>query len=117
MVCVHRYNSNDADKRCLLSDRGYSTPLGQEPHLSFSFNLRSNAFITYVFASIDALEVTRYPPTVIELYKTLPKSVRVVPFMNEFDALARYNQNVVYQSHRAVYSSSATVYGVTVQYS
>ncbi|WP_051979726.1 hypothetical protein [Edaphobacter aggregans] len=59
MVCVHRYDSKDADKRCLLSDRGYSIPLGQPQHLSFSFNLCSNAFIIYVFASIDALDLTK----------------------------------------------------------
>lgn len=115
MICVHRYDSKDADKRCLLSDRGYSTPLGQEQHLSFSFNLCSNAFITYVFASIDGLDLAKYPPTVVELYKRLPNNVRVVPFINDFDALARYNQNVIYQCHQAVYSSSTATYGATVE--
>jgi hypothetical protein len=115
MVCVYRYDTTDQDKRCLLSDRGYSSPIGQEDHLGFSFNLTSQAFITYIFASIDALEPTkRAPPELVEQFKKQPKNVRVVPFINDFDALARYNQNVVRQSHHAVYSSSAVMHGVTV---
>ena len=117
MVCVHRHDGRDGDQRCLLSDRGYCTLLRQEQHLSFAFNLCSNAFITYVFASIDALDLPRVPPAVIELYKTQRKSVRVIPFINDLHALARYNQNVVYQCHQTVYSSSSTVYGVTVRHS
>jgi hypothetical protein len=115
MVCVYRYDSADEEKRCLLSDRGYSSPIGQKDHLAFSFNLTSQAFITYIFGSIDAFEPTkRVPPEWVEQFKRQRKNVRVVPFINDFDALARYNQNVVRQSHHAVYSSSAVVHGVTV---
>jgi hypothetical protein len=116
MVCVYRYDNAEEDKRCLISDRGYTSPIGQDPHLAFSFNLTSRAFITYLFGAIDALEPTRrVPPEWVEVFKKQPKNVRVVLFMNDFAALARYNQNVVRQSHRAVYSSSALAYGVTVQ--
>jgi DNA helicase HerA-like ATPase len=52
------------------------------------------------------------PPYLIERYKTLGKTVYVHPFVNDFAALARYNQNVDYQCHRTVYSSSRTVHGV-----
>lgn len=115
MVCVYRYNGEHADKRCLLSDRGFSNPLAQEPHLSFSFNLTSTAFIIYLFAAIDELNLPhKPPPEVLELYRIRQKQVRVVPFTNDLAALARYNQNVVYQCHRAVYSSSRLVYGVQV---
>jgi len=44
MVCVYRYSGEHSDKRCVLSDRGYSSPLA-EPYTSFSFNLSSTAFI------------------------------------------------------------------------
>jgi len=116
MVCVYRYNGEHSDKRCLLSDRGYATQLPHETHLSFSFNLSSTAFIVYVFASIEKLNLPYVPlPSVIDSYKTQQKVVRVVPFTNDLAALARYNQNVVYQCHHAVYSSSALVYGVTLK--
>lgn len=116
MVCVYRYSGEHADKRCLLSDRGFANPLPPEPHLSFSFNLSSTAFVTYLFGSIDGFNLPRPPaPEVIELYQKQTKNVRVVPFSNDLDALARYNQNVVYQCHRAVYSSSQIVHGVNVK--
>jgi hypothetical protein len=116
MVCVYRYSGEHADKRCLLSDRGYANPLPQEPHLSFSFNLSSTAFIVYLFASIEELTLPYVPPPgVIELYRIQQKNVRVVPFTNDLAALARYNQNVVYQCHHAVYSSSRVVYGVSLK--
>ena len=98
-----------ADKRCLLSDRGYATPLPQLSPTSFSFNLSSTAFIVYLFASIEKLKLSYTPlPRVIDFYRTQQKIVRVVPFINDLAALARYNQNVVYQCHHAVYSSSLT---------
>ncbi len=116
MVCVYRYSSEPADKRCLLSDRGYATPLPQGSHLSFSFNLCSRAFIVYLFAEIEELNLPYVlPPRVIESYRTQEKDVRVVPFTDDLAALARYNQNVVYQCHHAVYSSSRLVYGATLK--
>jgi hypothetical protein len=116
MVCVYRYSGEHADKRCLLSDRGYANPLPQESHLSFSFNLSSTAFIVYLFASIEEIKLPYAPPPeVIELYRTQQRNVRVVPFMNDLAALARYNQNVVYQCHHAVYSSSRLIYGVSLK--
>jgi hypothetical protein len=115
MVCVYRYSGEHADKRCLLSDRGYATPLPQESHLSFSFNLSATAFIVYLFADIENLNLPDVPSKVIDLYRTERKDVRVVPFTNDLAALARYNQNVVYQCHHAVYSSSRLVYGATLR--
>jgi hypothetical protein len=112
MVCVYRYEGEHADKRCLLSDRGYSTPLPKGQHLSFDFNLCSTAFITYLFASIDALNLAKVPPGVIEFYRTQRKNVQVVLFTNDLAALERYNRNVAYQCRRSVYSSSPSVYGL-----
>jgi hypothetical protein len=111
MVCVYRYSGEHSDKRCLISDRGYSSPL-PEPHTSFSFNLASNAFIVYLFASIEHLELPYVPhPDVLELYRKQKKNVRVVLYVNDLAALARYNQNTIYQCHHAVYSSSRSIYG------
>lgn len=42
MACIHRYTSDDADKVCLISDRGCASPL-PEPYTSFHFNLTSRA--------------------------------------------------------------------------
>jgi hypothetical protein len=112
MVCVYRYEGEHADKRCLLSDRGYSTPLPQDQHLSFNFNLCSTAFIAYIFASIDALNLARVPPGVIEMYRTQPRNVQVVHFTNDLAALERYNRNVAYQCNHSVFSSSPSVYGL-----
>ena len=113
MVVVHRYTSDEPDKRCLLSDRGFASPLPDEPHLSFNFNLSSTAFITYLFASVDDIKLAVTPPqSLLERYKARGKTVYVHSFVDDFAALARYNQNVVYQCHRKVYSSSRTVHGV-----
>jgi hypothetical protein len=112
MVCVYRYEGEHADKRCLLSDRSYSMPLPQDQHLSFNFNLCSTAFITYIFASIDALNLEGLPPGVIELYRTETRNVQVVRFTNDLAALERYNRSVVYQCNHSVYSSSSNVYGL-----
>ncbi|SOE97679.1 hypothetical protein SAMN05414139_10829 [Burkholderia sp. D7] len=43
-VCEYDHES------CLLSDRGYSQPIPDGPHMAFSFNLCRNAFISYIFA-------------------------------------------------------------------
>jgi hypothetical protein len=112
LVCVYQYEGEHTDKRCLLSDRGYSMPLRGDQHLSFSFNLCSTAFITYVFAAIDSLGLSRVPPGVIEMYKRQRKTIRVVPFTNDLAALERYNRNVIYQCHNSVFSSSPTVYSL-----
>jgi hypothetical protein len=116
MVCVYQYSGEHSDKRCLLSDRGYATPLPHEPHLSFSFNLCSTAFIVYVFALIEKVSLPNVPPpSVIDFYLSQHKDVRVLSFTNDLAALARYNQNVVYQCHHAVYSSSPLPYGVALK--
>lgn len=109
-VGVYRYGGEHADKRCLLSDRGYSTP--QDGHLSFNFNLCSTAFITYIFASIDALSLPRVHLSVTEWCRSQTRNVRVFPFTNDLAALERYNRSVAYQCSRSVYSSSPRVYGL-----
>jgi hypothetical protein len=115
MVCVYRYSGEHADKRCLVCDRGFANPM-PEPHLSFNFNLTSTAFITYVFGSIDHLNHRiALPPALVELYRTQAKTVRILHFTNDLEALSRYNRNIIYQCHHAVFSSSRLVHGASVR--
>jgi len=114
MVCVYRYNGEHAENGCLVCDRGFTNPT-PEPHLSFNFNLTSRAFVTYMFGSVDHLnDCIGAPPAFLESFRREPKTVRVLHFTNDLDALARYNQNVVYQCHHAAYSSSRIIPGVRV---
>jgi hypothetical protein len=111
-VAVCQYVDEHADKRCLLSDRGFINPLPDSQGLSFSFNLNANAFINYTFLDIEQFSTGRYPPSVIELFKAQPKSVQVHLLTNKLEMLASYNRHVVYQCARGAYCSSASVYGV-----
>jgi hypothetical protein len=116
MVCVYRYSGKHANKRCLLSDRGHCTPL-PHPHASFGFNLTATSFIYYHFASVDDIELPYTPRAdLLDLYRNQIKNVRVIPHMNDLEALARYNQLVIHQCHHAVYCSSRFIYlGGTLQ--
>jgi hypothetical protein len=68
---------------CLLSDRGFSQPVPDGPHMEFSFNLCSNAFINYLFVDVGAMFQNRFPPRVIESYYNRPEvAVTVVPMRN-----------------------------------
>jgi hypothetical protein len=93
---------------CLVSDRGFSQPLPDELGLTFSFNLNSHAFVQYVSADptiiipdCDALRlwVERKPVS------RLRRAVQLSYHVNDVQLLAKYNQNVVYQSHERVFSS------------
>ena len=114
LVTVFYYTDEHLDKRCLLADRGYSTPVPEDEHLSFSFNLRSSAFITYVFADIEKAAPKAATREILETYKKRHKVVKVTPAKNDLRALSNYNRNVVYQCFNAVYSSSHFVYGVNL---
>ena len=115
MVCVYRYIGEHADKRCLLSDRGHYSPLPHR-HASFGFNLTGTAFIDYLFPTVEDIQLPHAPRAdALELYRKQMKNVRVIPFVNDLQALARYNQNVIYQCHHAVYSSSRLIFGATQQ--
>jgi hypothetical protein len=110
-VTVFNYTGEHEDKRCLLSDRGFSTPLPEDKYLSYAYNLCSNAFILYIFVDIEVY-VPKISPNRIDLYKRSPKRVHVNYKENDLEALSIYNRNVVYQSHSKVYSSSKYVYGL-----
>jgi len=119
MVCIHRYTSEDPDKVCLLSDRGFASPL-PEPYTSFNFNLSSRAFISYVFAPIEELKPSISVPDQVreklfEAYRKNRKTVRVIHSLNDFAALARYNQSAVSWCFKNVFASSPTMYGVNAR--
>jgi len=111
-VTVSQYVNEHADKRCLLSDRGFINLLQDARGLSFSFNLNSNAFVSYTFFDIDQFATGKVPPSVIELFKAQPKNIQVQLLTNNLEALATYNRNVVYQCARGVYCSSNSLYGL-----
>lgn len=111
-AAVLQYVDKHADKRCLLSDRGYINLLPDAQGLSFSFNLNSTAFVNYTFFDIDQFAMGKVPPRVIEFYKTRPKNVQAQFVVNNLEALISYNRNVVYQCAHSVYCSSTSVFGV-----
>lgn len=111
-VMVYQYVGEHADKRCLLSDRGYSSPIRGSEMLSFSFNLFSNAFIVYTFTDVAQFAGGTVPPSVIDAFKKQPKNVQVTLLTNQLPHLSSYNRNVVYQCAHSVYCSSQSVYGL-----
>lgn len=108
MIVVYTYD----DKTCLLSDRGYSIPLPEDQHMAWDFNLNSHGFIRYVFGDLDALAPSNTPQSLIETYKSRPKSISVHHKVNELEALEQYNKHVVYQCHKNIFNSSVECYGL-----
>jgi len=112
-VMVYQYVDEHGDKRCLLSDRGYSMPIPESQALSFSFNLCSNAFIVYIFTNVEQFAGGTVHPRIIDAFKKQPKDVRVTFLTNDLPALSSYNRNVVYQCAHSVCCSSRLIYGLS----
>lgn len=104
MVLIYTYD----DKTCLLSDRGYSTPLPENDHMAWDFNLYSHGFIRYIFVSIDQFA----PKELAEKFKVGHKSISVRNIVNDLIALEQYNKHVVYQCNKNVFNSSSECYGL-----
>jgi hypothetical protein len=99
----------DSD-RCLLSDRGFSQPIADGPHMAFSFNLCATAFVDYIFADPATLVQGKASPEfiaqAIASWERLPeKQINVTFLRNNLDMLARYNRRVVEQCYKRVYCS------------
>lgn len=97
--------------RCLLSDRGFSQPIADGPHMAFSFNLCATAFIDYVFADPATLLQGKASPEfiahAIACWERLPeKRINVTFLRNNLDMLARYNRRVIEQCYKRVYCSA-----------
>ena len=92
---------------CLLSDRGFSQPVNDGPHMAFSFNLCATAFAHYIFADPATLVRGKASPEFIARavasWESLPeKQVNVTFLQNDLGMLARYNQRVVKQCYMRV---------------
>ncbi len=107
-VMVYSYD----DESCLVCDRGYVSPIPENEHFAFDFNLTSNTFIRYFFGNIEALSPPNCPREIIELYKASKKQVNVHHFKNDFETLTKYNQNAVYQCFKTVFNSQPKCYGL-----
>lgn len=108
MVIIYTYDH----KTCLLSDRGYSIPLPEQEHMAWDFNLYSHGFIRYIFGDINSLAPANAPSSLIETFKSRPKSIDVHNIVNDLDSLEQYNKHVVYQCFNNVFNSSTDCYGL-----
>jgi hypothetical protein len=98
-------------ERCLLSDRGFSQPIEDGPHMAFSFNLCSTAFIDYIFADPATLVEGRASPEFIaralaDRERLRQKQIHVTFRRNDLGMLARFNRRAVEQCYRRVYCSA-----------
>jgi hypothetical protein len=98
------------DAGCLLSDRGFSQPIADGPHMAFSFNLCATAFVHYFFSDPAALLQGKASPeflaNALAARESLPQAqISVTHVRNNLDVLARYNMRVVEQCYERVYCS------------
>jgi hypothetical protein len=96
---------------CLLSDRGFSQPIEDGPHMAFSFNLCSTAFVHYFFSDPATLLQGQASPeflaNAVAIRESLPQAqITVTHVRNNIDMLARYNRRVVEQCYKRVYCSA-----------
>ena len=96
--------------RCLLSDRGFSQPIADGPHMAFSFNLCATAFMDFWFVDPATLVQGKVSPeciaSAIANRERLPeKQINVTFRRNDLDMLARYNQRAIEQCYKRVYCS------------
>jgi hypothetical protein len=96
--------------RCLLSDRGFSQPIADGPHMAFSFNLCATAFVDYTFTDPATIAQGKASPEFIARaianWERLPeKRINVTFRRNNLDVLARYNRRAIEQCYKRVYCS------------
>ena len=88
----------------------------KEEHTTYEFNLSANSFITYVFTDIRKSAPSmlggnsELVERIINLNSKSKKNVNVHRVDNNLVILARYNRNVIYQSHSKVYCKGCNVY-------
>src|SRR5208337_4757894 len=88
--------------RCLLSDRGFSQPIADGPHMAFSFNLCATAFVDYVFldpaTTLQGKASPEFIAQAIANWERLPeKRINVTFLRNDLDMLARFNRRAIEQ--------------------
>ena len=102
------------DEKCLLSDRGYNTYVGENSEMVWEFNLCSYAFIRYVFEDVDAYIPEFITKETIDFFKSMPKSISVESMHNDLAVLEIYNKHTVSFCHEHVFGASKEYEGVTV---
>jgi hypothetical protein len=103
---VHEYDN----ARCLLSDRGFSQPIADGPHMGFSFNLCATAFMDFVFldprTTLQGKASPEYISWAVANWERLPvKEIRVTFLRNNMEMLARFNHRAIEQCYKRVYCS------------
>jgi hypothetical protein len=93
---------------CLMSDCSFSQFTERQDQVGFDFNLRSNAFIRYLFADVNGIAPRNAPQHLLEAYKSLTRPVDLHHRMDDLDLLRSFNRNVVFQSHSRVYCSASS---------
>src|SRR6185312_15076194 len=101
-------------QRCLLSDRGFSSPIDQGEHMAFDFNLRADAFIRFAFLDYKTVLGREMPESIRRALKKGPKIVHVTYQTNDLPALDVFHRRVIEQSYERVYCSGKVPYGAIV---
>ena len=110
LVHIHTFGA----ERCLLSDRGLTSPVPQDPHLVFDFNLGAQAFIRYAFLDYEATLGRPLPAGIRHGLGLGPKQVQVSYLRDDFASLDVFHRRVIEQSFGKVFCSGMSPYGVAV---
>lgn len=110
LVHIHKYE----EQRCLLSDRGFSSPIEEGEHMAFDFNLCANAFVRFVFLDYKAVSGGEVPESIRRGLTKGPKVVHVTYQTNDLPALDVFHRRVIEQSYEKVYCSGKAAYSVKV---
>jgi hypothetical protein len=110
LVHVHKYEQ----QRCLLSDRGFSSPIEQGAHLAFDFNLCATALIRFAFLDYKTVLGRDMPESIRRGLKRGPKLVHVTYQTNDLLALDVFHRRVIEQSYEKVYCSGKAAYSANV---
>lgn len=109
-IHVHTYTQ----ERCLLSDRGTSSPIEQQPHTVFDFNLTAHSFIRYGFMAYDALPPGLYPPAIRAGLALGPKAIQVTYQTDDMASLDVFHRRVIEQSYQKVFCSGRGAHSMRV---
>lgn len=108
---IHTYSV----ERCLLSDRGITSPVEQAPdRFVCDFNLNAHAFIRYAFVDYDLVLKRPMPPIVKQGLMKGPKQVFYNHRHDDLAALNVFHLQVIAQSFKSAFCSGQQPYGVVV---
>jgi hypothetical protein len=110
MVQIHKFEN----ERCLLSDRGFSSPAEDGKSLALDFNLCASVFIRFVFLSFETLS----SPAVVEYARQCATNGTLLPWVSyltdDLAALELFHRRVIEQAYEKVYCAATHIYGVRV---